>query len=426
MLFSPNVPATNRFSNVDANALSSQYAALYGHGGTSHINKVVRDIIYDAAPAQFFDLQILNVKAPITVNSDEHFYHEVGYGRSPIVTTATNVHGAGGVDINAGTSQTFNIQNPEEVSKDMIIGRRDTTDRATVTAVSGTLITITAETGRTLSAMTDSTAYEWYNHSPVEADGMNTISQYFRTDTIERVNYVQMVIKAQRFGKLELHKYLMSGAPTGKGYIALQRERMMQQFRVDLSNIYWNGNMAEVTLADGHKAKTSRGIFPTMQQAGSPNASVSLTLAPAALEELALDTEYGAWGDTKFAYATPRVIHYIAQEYKKDLTRYTPDNMLANLALDQISIGSTKIVLVPQRRFEDSASFPSAFRSRLFLLDQNSIQPVVLFGEEMGDTLPRGKSGTRENFVDSWISATISQEFYNPLGSGWLDITNLP
>jgi len=421
MLFTPTVPASNRFSNLDANSLSSQYAAMYGHGATAHIAKLTRDIIYDAAPAQFFDdLKILNAKPAITYNSDEYFYHEVGYGRSAIVTVAH----AGNVV--AGATQTFIITNPEEVSVDMIIGRSDTNEKGTVTNVTGSTITVTAEAGKTLSQQNIGTAYTWYNHSPVEADGMNTISQYYRIDTIERVNYIQAVIKAQRFGKRELAKYLNSGASTGKNYIATQRKRMMQQFRVDLSNIYWNGNLAEVTLADGHKAKTARGIFPTLQQAGSPNSSVTLSLAPAALEELALDTNYQSYGSVKFFYATPRMIHYISQEYKRDLTRYTPDNMLANLELNEINLGFVRIVFVPMERFNDASSFPTAFRSRGFLLDQASITPVIQFAEEMGDTLPRGKSGTRENFIDTWISADASAQFDNPLGSGWVDVTNLP
>jgi len=421
-LYTPSVPANNRFSLLDTNALASNYAAQYGHGGTAHIAEVIRSIIYDAAPKQFLDLNILNQKTPVRKDSDEFKYHEMGYGRDPILNA--NI----AAPIASASTQTIPIQNLEAAALDMIVIYSDNS-RGTITAINagaGT-ISVTAETGRVLPAIPISVpgAFVLANHSPVEADGMDTIKQYFRQDTVERFNYIQLLIKAQRWGAVEIEKYMRSGSSTGKAYVQANRQKMLEQFRIDLSNVYWNGNLGEVTLSGGEKAKTAQGIFPTMQQAGSPNTTVTLANSPQALEELVFETEFGSYGSTKFLYGTNRALYRISQQYKRDLTRYTPNDMVAKLNLSSIDMGSTKVVFVPMERFRDRASFPDAFRKRVILLDQESVTPCYFMPEEMGDTLSRGKSGSYRNFVDNWISASFSIEFNNPLASGYLDISNL-
>lgn len=420
-LYTPTVPETNVFQNRNVNALGSKYAQQYGHGVTSLITRAVRNIIYDAAPQQYFDLKILGLKAPKLVNSDEYFYHEMGFGRDPLVV------GLVAVDIAAGVTQVIPITNVSAASVDMIVVYPGN-QRGNITAINvgaGT-ITVTAETNNTLPAIPAGAAgaTTLANLSPIEADGQNSISQYFRIDTVERCNYIQMVVKAMRFGEIELEKYKRSGAIDT--YLAMQRKRMQEQFRIDLANIYWNGRMAEVTLANGQKAKTAGGIFPIMQQVGSANTSVAIANLPQALEELALDTEYGVYGKTRFLYGTPRAIHYLSQQYKRSLTRYSPNDNLAKLELDGVRMGSTNIVFVPIKRFEEPSCFPASWRSRLILLDQESIQPVFFLPERMGETLARVNNGTLQNYTDTWMSATWDLEFYNPLGSGWIDITDLP
>jgi len=421
--YTGSVPPNNTLQNMHTNPLGSGYASTYGHGVTSVLAKHTRRIIYDAAPKQYLDLKILSMKTPQKRDSDEFYYHEMGFGRDPIISDAI------GAPIAAGSTQVIPILNKDNVSKDMIVIYPDNS-RGTITSVTptgtGANIQISAPTGETLPAVPSGAigslvlAYL----SPVEADGMDSISNYVRYNTIERSNYVQMIIKAMRFGRMELQKYVNTG--TLDNYLDMQRKRMWQQFRISLSNVYWNGKKGEVLLANGMKAKTAGGIYPIMQEAGSAHSSASLATVDGALEELALSTEYGDFGQTRFLYGTPTAIHYISQQYKRDLTRYTPNDNMAKLSLQGVDIGSSKIVFVPMKRFEEPSCFPASFRSRLFLLDQNSIDPVYVFPDKMGDTLNRRNQGTLQNFTDSWISATHSIEFNNPLASGILDITNLP
>jgi hypothetical protein len=420
-MYTAAVPDTSGYNNTNLNSQGSGYAARYGHQVSALITKQTKAIIYDAAPQQYFaDLKILMQKAPEMKNSDEFFFHEMGFGRFPVILSTT-------AGVPAAASQTIDVENADQISKDVIVVYDDNS-RGIVTSVNVSTgqIVVDAETGATLPAIPAVAAVGDYVMpilSPVEGDGAESISQYVRFDTIERTNYIQFLVKAMRFGKVEMEKYLRIG--TFSNFLTMQRKRFVQQFRFDIANVYWNGNMAEVTLADGTKAKTADGIFPIMQKAGSPNSAVTMANTPAALEALALDTEYGEYGRTRFLYATPRLIHNLSKQYKSDLTRYTPDNNIAKLELSGVDIGSTFIVFVPTKTFEEPSLFPAEWRSRAILLDQININPVYFTPEQMGSTLSRVNGGTLQNFTTEWISASFSIEMTNPLACGWIDVTDL-
>ena len=422
--YTPAVPETGKYQNRNTNPVGSHYAQTYGRGMATALSKAVRAIIYDAAPQQYMDLKILGLKTPQIRNSDEIFYSEIGFGRDPIIIGST------GGGIAGGATQTIPVVNLQAVSPDMIVVYPDIIGggRGTVTSINsgaGTIV-VSAETNNVLPALpaAASGVLTLANLAPVEADGANSISQYYRIDTLERVNYIQMLAKAQRWGRMEYEKYSRAG--TLSNYLAMQRKRLQDQFRTDLSNVYWNGRMAEVTLSNDQKAKTAGGIFPIMQQAGSAHASCAVANLPQTVEELALDTEYGVWGKRRFLYGAPRAIHYLSQQYKRNLTRYAPNDMIANLGLEMIKMGSTEIVFVPVKRFEEASCFPTSWRSRMLLIDQEAIQPVYFFPEEAGQTLARTNNGTLQNYTDYWMTATFSIEYSNPLGGGYIDITDLP
>lgn len=420
--YGAQVVTDSHLQNMHTNPLGSGYASNYGHAVTGVLQRVTRSIIYDAAPKQYLDLKILSMKQPIKKQSDEFFYSEIGFGRDPIISDAI------GSQISAGTTQSIPILNKHNVSKDMIVVYPDNS-RGTITNITpngnGATIEVTAMTGETLPVISTGAVGSLVLSylSPVEADGMDYISNYVRYNTIERTNYIQMIIKAMRFGRIELLKYANAG--TLSNYLDMQRKRMYQQFRISLSNIYWNGKMGEVTLANGVKAKTAGGIYPIMREAGSAHLTTTLSNVDGALETLALGTEFGEFGDTRFLYGSPKAILAISKKYKKDLTRYTPNDLVAKLSLEAVDMGSSRIVFVPIKRFEEQSCFPASFAKRLFLLDNQSIDPCYIVPEEFGDTLNRRNGGTLQNYTDSWISATHSIEFKNPLASGIMDISDL-
>jgi hypothetical protein len=408
-LYTPS--GQGKFDNLNLNAIGSMYAdSPYNHDTTDLVQRIMRYAIYDAAPQQYFDLAILNMKTPEQVNSDEYEYLEMGYGRDPITVVAPGIASPG-----ADTQQVVPVADTTMVSKDTIVVYPDGT-KGTVIALDADHVTVYPLNGGTLPLLNADDLLALL--SPLERDASEGFSQYFRMDYTKKYGFVQLLVKAMRFGRVEMFKYQRAGTTD---YLTMNKQRFMQQFRIDLSNIYWNGTQGEATLSDGTLAKTAGGVYPAMVTGGSPSTTTPVATIGEAVEEMALQTEFKSYGATKFLYGTPRYILALSKYYKQDLVRYTPNDQWAKLGLSGVDIGSSRIVFVPIKRFEDTASFPVSWQKRLFLLDQESIVPKQMWGEEYGETLDR-QQGVPKTFKDYWVSANFSIAFFNPQGSAFVDI----
>lgn len=413
-VFTPTVPASNAFSNTDLNALGSGYASQFGHGVTDLIARQIRYTIYDAAPRGYYDdLKILKMKSPNMKNSDEFFYLEKVFGRNSLIATAIVAGGA--------TQQTIPVTaaSVTVTSVDMIITYPNNT-KGSITAVDTALNTITVRsmTGGTLPAVAANDVFAQL--STVAADGENKISTYMRLNTIERTNLIQLFARATRFGEVELFKYKNAGT---SDYLTNNKQEVMNQFRIDLSNCYWNGLAGEVTLADGTKAKTMGGLVPTMIAAGSPQVATTIANVAAGFEDLVLSTEYKEVGAKRFLYGTPRRINDLENAYKRLLTRYKPEDERVNLHVNQLDLGASSIVLVPVKRFEEPSCFPASFAQSYFLIDQESVTPCELWAERMGETPDRSTNQNLNTYKDFFVDGNMSIEFSNPLGGGILTVS---
>lgn len=413
-LYTPTNPPSNQYSLAGLNPLGSAYGNNYGQPTTDLIIEDLRPVIFDSAPQQFYDLRILNMVAPKMTNSDEFNWLEKGYGRDPVVSTALVVGGGSQITITV-TAASLGV-----VSVNTLVGFPNGT-KGTVQSLN------TATNQMTINMLTGTIAPTVNvndiinNISSVEADGANTVYQDFRIQTIKRYNFIQNFAKGMMFGERELEKYKRSGVTD---FLEKNRTECMRQFRIDISNVYWNGVLGQVQLSDGNVAKTSDGVWSMMQKAGSPIATTTIANVGSALEAIALNTEYGNYGDMKFAYCTPTMCRNICKYYKDQLVRYDvtgADKMgstTAPLMLDAIDIGSTRIHLVPIQRFQDTASFPASWQNMIFLLDQKNIEPAYFMAEYM-ITTPDRRSGINLNtFTNFVMSADFSLYFNNPLACG--------
>jgi len=406
-----NLP-NDSFNNTNLNSIGSQYAQDYGKDVSLLVQKVTNKVIFDSAPKQFFDLKLLNMKSFDTEVSDEFFYKEMGYQREPITATG------GAAAVVWPATQTFAISAVDNVSTDMIIVYPNNSKGTVVgTNASAGTIEVKPYTNDTLPAVVANDVFA--NLSSVEADGADGWAQYFRASTIERHNFIQLFNKVIKYGEVELHK--LKNAAVTSNFLKMERQAMYRQFQIDISNAFWNGQKGNVQLASGEDAKTTGGIFPAMVAAGSPNASASLATLTGAFEDVVLNTEFGEYGEVRFAFATPRVCLELSKAYKDEKTRYKPNDAIAKLSLDEVNIGSSRIVLVPFKRFEDQASFPTSFRNRIVLTDMKNINLCQMWGERSGDTLSR-TDGVPKRYKEMWVDANMGVKFNNPLGCGWLDV----
>lgn len=404
----PNV----KFTNQNYNSVGSEYAALYGHDISLLVQKLTNRAIFDAAPQQFMDLKLLNMVAAEQVNSDEFFYQEMGYQREPLVATASSAA------VSWPTTQTISVTSTDNISTNTIISYPNG-QKGSVVNVDTSLLTVTVSpyNGDTLPAVSADDILA--NVSSVDHDGSDGFAQYFRASTIERVNYVQLFNKAIRYSEVELHKLKTMG--TTSNFLEMERNAMFNQHRIDLSNAFWTGQKGEIITADGTPAKTTGGVFSAMVEAGAPNAVANTSTLVDAFEDIVLSSEYGDYGQARMAYMTPRMHRALSLAYKEELTRYAPNDEIALLNLKEINLGSSRIVLVPFKRFEDKASFPGSFENRIVLLDMKNIKRTQLWGERSGDTL-KLEDGVPKRYGDVWVDCNMGVKFHNPLACAWLDV----
>jgi hypothetical protein len=402
----------SKFSNQNYNSVGSEYASLYGHDISLLVQKLTNRAIFDASPQQFMDLKLLNMVAAEQVNSDEFFYQEMGYQREPLVATAAS----GAVSYPA--TQTISVASTDNISTNTIISYPNG-QKGSVTNVDTTLLQITVSpyNGDTLPAVSADDVLA--NVSSVDHDGSDGFAQYFRASTIERNNYIQLFNKAIRYSEVELHKLKNMG--TTSNFLEMERTAMFNQHRIDLSNAFWTGQKGEVLTANGTPAKTTGGVFSSMLEAGSPNALATSATLVSAFEDMVLSSEYGDYGQARMAFMTPRVHRALSLAYKEELTRYAPNDDIALLNLKEVNLGSSRIVLVPFKRFEDTASFPGSFANRIVILDMKNIKRTQLWGERSGDTL-KLEDGVPKRYGDIWVDCNMGVKFHNPLACAWLDI----
>jgi hypothetical protein len=404
----PNV----KFTNQNYNSVGSEYAALYGHDISLLVQKLTNRAIFDAAPQQFMDLKLLNMVAAEQVNSDEFFYQEMGYQREPLVATASSAA------VSWPTTQTISVTSTDNISTNTIISYPNG-QKGSVISVDTSLLTVTVSpyNGDTLPAVSADDILA--NVSSVDHDGSDGFAQYFRASTIERVNYVQLFNKAIRYSEVELHKLKTMG--TTSNFLEMERNAMFNQHRIDLSNAFWTGQKGEIITADGTPAKTTGGVFSAMVEAGAPNAVATTATLVDAFEDIVLSSEYGDYGQARMAFMTPRMHRALSLAYKEELTRYAPNDDIALLNLKEINLGSSRIVLVPFKRFEDKASFPGSFENRIVLLDMKNIKRTQLWGERSGDTL-KLEDGVPKRYGDVWVDCNMGVKFHNPLACAYLDV----
>lgn len=403
---------STKFSNQNTNSVGSEYAATYGHDISLLVQKLTNRAIFDAKPQQFMDLKLLNMCAPEQMNSDEFFFQEMGYQREPVISSAS----AGAVSY--PNTQVISVVSTDNIATNTIITYPNG-QKGSVTDIDTTnlTITVTPYTGDTLPAVAIDEVIA--NLSSVDHDGSDGFAQYFRASTIERNNYIQLFNKAIRYNEVELFKLKNMG--TTSNFLEMEKKAMFDQHRIDLSNAFWMGQKGQVLTANGTPAKTTGGVFTSMLEAGSPNALATDATLVDAFEDVVLSSEYGDYGSVRMAYMTPRMHRRLSLAYKDELTRYKPNDTVALLNLKEVNIGSSRVVFVPFKRFEDAASFPAAFANRIVILDMKNIKRCQLWGERSGDTL-KLEDGVAKRYGDIWVDCNMGIKMYNPLACAWIDV----
>lgn len=409
------------FGNTNTNPQSSQYAGISGYtpAETILIAKAVRRAIFDAAPKQFAALKLLYAKPFGEVGGDEFEYMEKTFGRSAIVANANTAAVAAVPGSPASQAITVTAASLSKLTPDMIIIYPDNT-KGVIRSIAGSVITVESQTSGNLPAVTTNDVFAI--QAVIIADAMDYFSNYERMETVTRYNFVQFFLRASRWGRIELQKHENLGTTD---YLIKDREEKMTMLRVDLFNSFFNGNRGEFQISNGYIAKAMGGIYPTMVAAGSMSANPTVSGLKATFEQLAFATNFKAVGEVRFIYGTDEILYELSKVWKEPGIRYAPSDSIADLNLTEYKLGSMRFVPVSCELFKESSCFPADWKRKLLILDQETIEPIKMKGIpeiEMGSTLDKGDTGTREGFKDWWVQGQLSLRMDNPLSSFYIDV----
>lgn len=409
------------YGNLATNPQGSFYdqESAYNTTETYLIEKAVKKALFDAAPQQFYALKLLYQKDPVDRMLDEFSYGEHTFSRD--VMEATTSPGSVAGSPNTVVTQSIDVTSASlnNISKDLIITYPDNT-KGTITDISGNTVTVSSQSGQGLPAVNSGDIFAI--HSTIYGDGLDYFAHYSRMQTIERYNYIQFFLRAQRWAERELQQWKNAGRTD---YLAKNKMDKLKQLRVDLFNALFNGERGEFTLQNGQRAKSMGGIFPLMQNAGSPSANPTPSGMINAFKTLAFETNFKQEGATRFVFGTDEMLHDFTSAFKQPGLRYEPNSDVANMDLRKIELGTQNFVPVPCELFREESCFPKSWKKRLLVVDLDCIQPVKLQGfpaMDAGGTLDLKDGGTREAYKDWWCRANLSIEFNNPLGCFWIDV----
>lgn len=407
-------PPNPNFNNNSANPLGSFWGNVTGRE-KAFLERTVFNAIIDSAPKQFYDLKLLIDSKSRTVGDDEFEWFENPFDRFGFLVSAA------AATVNAPTTQIVSLSSVDNAVRNLIITYPNG-KQGTIINVNTNLnqIEVAPQLGDSLPALGAGDILT--NTAPVEGDASTGINQYNRINLQRKYNYMSFFATGMRYGFIEMKKYQTRNML--EDFLRAERDRMYKNFRLSMRNQLWLGRLGGYTLSDGTEVKSMAGILNNMQTWGSPTISTPLSSFGDAVKDALLNTEGGDLGEEKFLFTTNRRVLQLSEQFKSNLTRYTPNDMVAKLNLNAIDIGSSRAVLVPMKAFEDTGSFPVAWQNYAFLLQKSAIKTVKFDGYTSAwDLKPRNDGGpTMNNFYEIGMSDSLSLEFHHPQYSALITV----
>lgn len=416
--------APSPFALSGANPVGSNYATTYTEATTSLLQQAIFNQIIYTAPKQYDALKYFLSKTAMDVASDEFKYFERLWGRTAMTVSAVAPPGPGTVRILENYASASEV--PVAVN-DVIYDNAGAPN--IVTAISWgaganvTVLTVSPQSG--IGASTFTAGEVLAVQGPVITDGLDTFQHYDRIKTVERYNFVEFKQRNRRWGRIELLKYQNTGTTD---FLQHDKSNQLEQLRADLYGIWFAGVRGEIDLtlagATSAHAKQMGGIYPTMVAAGAPSTAVTLAGLQTAFETFAFATNYKSENGRRVICATDEMLYEISKLYKEDGVRYTPNDKVADLNLMEYKIGSMRLIPVSCELFKENSLFPTAWKNRIIVVDDESLVPVKLKGTqqiEMGQTNDMF-GGSTFNYVEWWAMANLSCKFVNPVGGFIIDV----
>lgn len=362
----------------DQNTRSSLYAATYSDGTSFHIREAVESTIHRTAPEQFMDLQVLKRFGTMSVPGDEWEHSESPWARNP----CTVVTGAVATAVPAATTT---------VTQDLVVSEASTQyfresrtliypdgSIGVVKAINDSTNTITVESqfGVGLPAVADGAILT--DGGVAGADGTDTFYQHQKLTTVQFSSLLEKIgPRTLKWDEIALQKRKNLGQTN---FLQEEMRTNDEQMLVDHAQHVWLMKGGKYRLPGGEEAKHMNGIIPTLADRGTPFVTATSATAWDVMTEAVFATDHTASGGVRFAFGTPRNLHYLNVQEKGELVRYTADSRVRDLDLSAWKFSSHTLVLVPVQLWQDVGTFPAIYRDRVAILDLNQIKMLSMQG----------------------------------------------
>lgn len=144
----------------------------------------------------------------------------------------------------------------------------------------------------------------------------------------------------------------------------------------DVSNTLWQGIKGKLYVAGRHEKVLTMDGFENLMKQSCINETISEI--GKSFESIVLDTEKRGHSQVRFLFATQSKIDKLTEYYKYPLLR----GQIIDEYYDYIDIGSSKILLIPVKRFEDTACFPKDMQDKMFLIDIGKVDYYLDYKEK--------------------------------------------
>lgn len=216
----------------------------------------------------------------------------------------------------------------------------------------------------------------------IRADGMERIANVQRMQTVERFNYVATFMRSMKWGTKEQLEWIHNANTT---YREDNQKELILNLKYDALVNMFAAKKEMRQLSGGEYAKGFDGLYPQMLAGGSATATTTLGNFIPTFEAMGQNTNYKSKGGVRLVIGRTEHLTHISKEYKSLQTRYAPNDMVANLELDEIRFGGQRYVLVPCDVFGDINYFNSDWHDRLFVVDTGTVKTVTQRGLPMMD-----------------------------------------
>ncbi len=264
----------------------------------------------------------------------------------------------------------------------------------------------------------------------IRADGERRIVNHERYSLLKRTNLITNIAKAREYGRREWLE-ATNGATTD--FIPRSMDELIWNLKADAMIEVLKGVKGFQENDNGKHTPTTDGIETQLINAGqSPIQCTMGNLIPT-FEDVLHNTGLKS-SNTKLIIAQTRLLTELGKQYKNDQTRYAPNDMVANMNLKSIVVGSTTAVLMPCDILGDTNYFGDDGGKRVYVLDENAIQmagqkgmPYMDINGAVGKRLLSftDPMGSRDDLFTTPVEMTFAPMVEGPENCSMLDVDGL-